>query len=94
MTTINSQRSHPEGRIGAGLIIGAFVVGVVAAGHAMGQAEGIDTDGDGMVSYTELLVVMPEVTENQFAEMDADASGLLDATELMAAQDAGLLPAG
>lgn len=84
-----------RGRKRLGFILGAasLGLGVVAAGHAMGQATSLDTDGDGLVSYTELLIAMPEMSEADFAALDLDESGALDDAELMAAQDAGMVPA-
>lgn len=81
-------------RLGIIAIAGAFAVLVGGASLAMGQAEAIDTDGDGMVSFTELLVVMPALTEAEFQALDADADGLLSAEEIAAAEEAGLVPAG
>ncbi|MBO6604863.1 MULTISPECIES: hypothetical protein [Paracoccaceae] len=72
----------------------ALVMGLVAASYAMGQGSSLDTDGDGLVSYTELLMAMPDMTETDFATLDADESGALDADELNAAQEAGIIPAG
>lgn len=81
-------------RPGRTLALAALVLGVVGAGHAMGQAADLDTDGDGLVSYTEALVAMPEMTEAEFAALDADGDGALNAEEIAAAVDAGLIPAG
>lgn len=72
----------------------ALILGLVGAGHAMGQAGTLDGDGDAMVSYEEALVAMPGLTEAEFAAMDADGDGLLSGEEIAAAQDAGLIPAG
>ncbi|MBF9044989.1 hypothetical protein HKCCE4037_16725 [Rhodobacterales bacterium HKCCE4037] len=60
----------------------------------MGQAEAVDTDGDGMISFAEILVIMPALTEEEFMALDADADGLLSADEVAAAEEAGLIPAG
>lgn len=71
----------------------ATLMGAVVASYAMGQGMAMDSDGDGLVSYTELLVILPEVTGEEFAAMDVDGSGALDESELAAAQDSGMLPA-
>ncbi len=76
------------------LALAAIFGGVVATGYAMGQAETLDTDGDGMVSYTEMLMAMPEMTEAEFMALDANADGLLDVDELAAAEEAGLITIG
>ena len=75
-------------------ILLAVSVGAVATGYAMGQASSLDADGDGMVTYDELAAVMPEMTQDSFVVLDINADGALDASELAAAQEAGLIPAG
>ena len=61
---------------------------------AMGQgATEMDANGDGMLSMAELQAVYPDMTADQFATVDTNADGSLDATEVAAATDAGLLPA-
>ena len=82
-------RSFPR-RAGLAMLI----LGLVGAGHAMAQADTLDTDGDGLVSYTELLMAMPEMTEEEYQALDTDADGLLSAEELTAAEDAGLITLG
>ena len=74
--------------------LAALIFGVVGAGHAMGQAHALDTDGDGMVSYAEALMAMPEMTDEEFMALDTDGDGLLSAEELRAAEQAGLIPPG
>lgn len=69
-------------------VAAAFIGG---AGLAMGQPDDIDGDGDGMVSYPELLTVVPTLTEEEFMALDADGDGLLNDEELSAAEDAGLI---
>lgn len=73
---------------------GAFAVLLGGASLAMGQAESVDTDGDGMVSFAELLTIMPALTEEEFQALDADADGLLSTDEIGAGQESGLIPAG
>ncbi len=81
-------------RPGRATALAALILGLVGTGHAIGQAEALDTDGDGFVSYTEALVAMPEMTEAEFQALDTNGDGALDADEIAAAQDAGLIPAG
>lgn len=88
------QTEFDKPRLGATALIGAFALLVGGASLAMGQAEAIDADGDGMVSYSELLVLMPAITEAEFLALDADADGLLSTDEISAAEEAGLIPAG
>jgi hypothetical protein len=75
------------------LVLATSFAAILAAGAALGQAE-IDTDGDGMVSYTELLLVMPDMTEDDFVALDVNEDGMLDAEEFAAAEEAGLITLG
>jgi len=55
-------------------------------------AQGVpDTDGSGTLSMEELRAVYPSVTEEQFAQIDANTDGEVDADEFDAAQAAGIL---
>lgn len=69
----------------------ATVAAIAAPGMLWALTEA-DTDGDGMVSLAELQSVLPMITEESFAQMDANADGGLDADEIAKAQGAGLLP--
>lgn len=57
------------------------------------QDAAIDVNADGMYSFPELQAAMPEMTEDTFITLDANGDGLLDADEIAAGTDAGLLPA-
>lgn len=59
---------------------------------AFAQAE-MDTNGDGVFSMEELVVAYPDMTEETFTAIDADADGSVTEAELAAATDAGTLPA-
>jgi Ca2+-binding EF-hand superfamily protein len=56
------------------------------------QIEEIDTDGDGLVTYEEMVAVYPDTTPEAFAQVDSGADGVVDQAELTAAADAGLVP--
>ncbi|MEM7723936.1 MAG: hypothetical protein AAF376_16420 [Pseudomonadota bacterium] len=86
--------THGRGRIASVLLMAAIMGGVVATGYALAQTADLDTNADGMISYSEILVAMPDMTQEEFLALDADADGLLSQTEVAAAQDAGLIPAG
>lgn len=75
-------------------LVAVIGTGIVATGYAMGQAETMDADGDGLVTLSELQTAMPDMTEAEFAALDANADGALDAGELAAAQEAGLIATG
>ncbi|MEX5726765.1 hypothetical protein Ga0609869_000118 [Rhodovulum iodosum] len=64
---------------------------LLAAGAAFAQTEVADTDGDGVYSMEEIAESYPDLTDDMFAEIDANADGVVDAEELAAAMDAGLL---
>ncbi len=52
----------------------------------------IDTDGDGVYSLSEVQTAMPDMTADAFNALDVNADGLLDADEVAAAIEAGLMP--
>lgn len=89
-----TRTSNRPTRPGRAVALAGLILGLVGTGHAMGQAETLDTDGDGVVSYTEALVAMPEMTEAEFQALDANGDGTLDLDEIASAQEAGLIPAG
>lgn len=55
--------------------------------------EAMDADGDGLLTYAEMLVAIPELTEETFVAMDVNEDGAIDAEELAAGREAGLVPA-
>ncbi|WP_298562501.1 hypothetical protein [uncultured Aliiroseovarius sp.] len=55
-------------------------------------AEGLDANEDGMVTIEETVAMYPDVTTEAFSEADTNDDGVLDAEELAAAQEAGLIP--
>jgi len=55
-------------------------------------AEGLDANEDGMVTIEETVAMYPDVTAEAFSEADTNDDGVLDAEELAAAQEAGLIP--
>ena len=73
-------------------IILASTAATFLAAPAFAQDASIDLDADGMYSYPELLNVLPEMSEDDYVVMDVNGDGLLDADEIAAATEAGLLP--
>lgn len=63
----------------------------VTAGMATAMVEIEDADGNGSYSMDEMMVSYPDLTESDFAELDADASGELTDDELLAAVEKGIL---
>lgn len=74
------------------IVIKAATILALTATVVSAQTE-IDTDGDGQLSYNEMLAAHPEMTEETFVAIDTNADGAVDADELQAAGEAGLLPA-
>lgn len=69
----------------------AFCIPVLAMGAGVADA---DVNGDGILSVAEVQAVYPEVTPEQFSAMDLNADGALDEEEVIAAQEAGMMPSG
>ncbi len=76
-----------------------FIASILAAGalattaFAAGSLADMDANGDGLLTVDEVQAVYPEMTAEQFSEIDVNADGAIDDAEMSAAQDAGLLPA-
>ncbi|MAZ03598.1 MAG: hypothetical protein CMN56_10705 [Sneathiella sp.] len=65
-------------------LISTAAVTVLAAAPALAAApdfQSIDTDGNGAVSFEELVVVMPDTSKDQFASADLDQNGELSKEE-------------
>lgn len=58
---------------------------------AQAQTTVTDTDGNGTYSVEELTAAYPKMTAALFAQIDVDHSGQVDADELQAARENGLL---
>ena len=72
------------------ILLGALMTaGMTGAALA---ATHVDTDGDGAWSLEEVSAAYPEIDADAFATMDVNGDAVLDASEVAAAQDAGLLP--
>ena len=73
-------------------LIAPITVLTALAVPAFAQDPSIDINGDGMYSYSEVQAVMPEMTEEEFTNLDVSGDALLDVDEITAATQAGLLP--
>ena len=71
----------------------AVFVLIAGAASAQEADPNIDVNGDGFYSFPEIGTVYPDLTDAQFTVMDTTGDGLLDMAEVMAAQEAGLMPA-
>ena len=72
--------------------VGAMVAALFAA-PAFASVSDIDTDGDNLASFAEMVVVYPDLTEETFAEIDTSGDSFVDEAELAAAVEAGVLTA-
>lgn len=64
-----------------------------AATAASAQTVVTDTDGNGTYSIEEMTAAYPDMTPELFGQIDVDASGEIDADELQAAREGGLIAA-
>lgn len=69
----------------------ATLLAALAATAAQAQTMVEDADGDGVYSMEELQAAYPSLTEEVFAVLDINADGAVDADELSAAVEAGVL---
>lgn len=58
---------------------------------AQGVDAALDANGDGLLSYAELIVGYPDLTSEGFTVMDASGDGVLDSAEVADAIAAGLI---
>ena len=72
-------------------IIAYAALAAPLAAMAQAQDATMDADGDGEVSFDEMLVVYPELTEEVFGVLDVDASGGISEEEMTAAVESGLI---
>lgn len=59
---------------------------------AAATMEELDINGDGLITLDEFQSTFTEAPEGAFLSIDANADGTLDAEELAAAAEAGLMP--
>ena len=70
----------------------AAALTLAAPAWAAGSAAALDADANGVLSIEEIRAAFPDVSDAAFQEMDVNADGSLDADEVTAAQDSGLMP--
>lgn len=70
----------------------ALVLAALLPAAAFAQ-DALDTNADGLVSLDEVQAVYPDVDSVTFMDADTDGDALLNAEELAAAREAGLIPA-
>lgn len=73
------------------VLIGLVGLGMMT-GAAMAAVADLDSDGDGVVSFTEMLAQYPTLTEEGFGAVDTNGDGVVDEEEFTAAVEGGLIP--
>ena len=71
--------------------VSAIAVALFAAPAFALTVSDLDTDGDSQVSFTEVTVKYPSMSEEDFAEIDTSDDFVLDEAELAAALEAGMI---
>ena len=71
------------------LLSTTIIAALTATGFAAAQ---VDTNGDGFLTLDEVNAAFPDIKAEEFSAMDVNADGVLDNSEVAAAQDAGLMP--
>lgn len=74
-------------RILAAASAGLLLISGAAFAHEM------DTDQDGLYSLPEMLTEYADLTQEQYDALDTNTDGAVDAEELAAAIESGVLPA-
>jgi len=72
----------------ATVVVGAALA---VAALATEERQDLDANGDGLLSFAELLLAYPALTAAVYGTMDTNDDGAVDSAELKAAQNAGLI---
>lgn len=75
------------------LLFGLGALGLASAASAAAFTD-VDSNGDGAITAAEFTAVYPDVGQDVWLTIDANADGVLTEDEHAAAIEAGLLPAG
>ncbi len=70
--------------------LGLLANSALALGESIRE---IDANGDGVMTVDELQAVYPDMTAEQFAQLDLNSDGTLDHAEMEVGQQKGLIPA-
>lgn len=74
-----------------GITLGAVLAALLAAPAVALTVSDVDTDGDNLISFTEMTELYPDLTEETFAEVDTGGDEFVDEDELAAALESGLI---
>lgn len=69
----------------------AIVAALFAAPAFALSVSDVDTDGDRLISLTEMTVKYPDLTEETFGEIDTSDDGFVDEAELATALEADII---
>lgn len=75
------------------LVLALGLVSTFVGVQAIAQTVITDADGNGSYSFEEMQAAFADLTQEVFDEADVNDDGQLDADELAAAQESGLIPA-
>lgn len=75
------------------LLLALGALGLASAASAAAFAD-VDADGDGAITAAEFIAVYPDIGQDVWVTIDANADGVLTEDEHTAGIEAGLLPAG
>ena len=75
-------------------MICAAVAALAVTVSSSSAMNSMDADGDGVLSFTEMLAAMPLLTVADYRSIDTNADGNVDPKELATARTAGLVPSG
>lgn len=71
--------------------VGTMLAALIAAPAFALTVSDVDTDGDSLISFTEMVVMYPELTEEAFGAVDTSEDSFVDEAELTAALEAGVI---
>ncbi|MFT6075858.1 MAG: hypothetical protein ACJAZ1_002789 [Yoonia sp.] len=73
------------------VVVGTLMAALIAAPAFALTVSDVDTDGDSLISFTEMTVLYPDLTEEAFAAVNTSGDSFVDEEELTVALEAGLI---
>lgn len=71
--------------------VGAMMVALFAAPAFALAVSDLDSDGDNLISFTEMTVKYPDLSEDIFGEIDTSGDFFVDEAEFAAALESGVI---